>query len=505
MKKGFVILDFGSQYTWLLARSFRELGFYSEVCPFDIPLSEIKKKAPSGIVISGGPASVLDSGAPRRSVEELRKEAPVLAICYGMQLAALEYGGEVVSSKVRNYGKSLNVWRTPLVKGLKEHTVWMSHGDCVKRLPPGAKELSYGEKDLTVGFAMENLWAFQFHPEVSHTERGEDILRSFSENLCKTPGNFWNTSLMEESILEAIRKQIPSSEKVFCALSGGVDSTVAASLLNRALGTDSVHSLFVNTGLLRKGEFQEVLKMYENLGLQVKGIDESRLFLSRLKGVEDPEKKRKIIGHAFIEIFEREMKGCKWLAQGTLYPDVIESLSLKGPAVTIKSHHNVGGLPEKLNLKLVEPLRDLFKDEVRELGCRLKIPEEVLGRHPFPGPGLAVRCPGAVTETKLALLREVDFIFMDELKRQNLYSQIWQAFALLLPVSTVGVQGDSRTYERAVALRAVTSRDGMTADWYPFSGEFLHRVSDRVINEVKGINRVVYDITTKPPGTIEWE
>ena len=280
---------------------------------------------------------------------------------------------------------------------------------------------------------------------------------------------------------------------------------MTACLLNKALGVKRVHCLFVNNGLLRKGEFEEVLEMYQALDLNVKGVNEEEFFLGQLKDVTDPESKRKIIGHAFIEVFEKQMQDCQWLAQGTLYPDVIESLSLKGPAVTIKSHHNVGGLPEKLNLKLVEPLRYLFKDEVRELGRRLKIPKDVLGRHPFPGPGLAVRCPGVVTEKKLSLLREVDFVFIDELKRQNLYNHIWQAFALLLPVSTVGVQGDSRTYESAVALRAVTSRDGMTADWYPFSSEFLHKVSDRIINEVKGVNRVVYDITSKPPGTIEWE
>ena len=504
MKKGFVILDFGSQYTWLLARSFRELGYYSEVCPYDIPLSEIKEKEPSGLIISGGPASVLDQEAPRRSVEELRKEAPVLAVCYGMQLAALEYKGEVAKSQSRNYGKSLNIWKSPF-KNLKRHTVWMSHGDSVKKLPLGATELCLTEKGLTTGFSMENLWAFQFHPEVSHTEGGKDILKSFAEDLCQAPAQFWNSSFMKEKIIEDIQKFFPSQEKVFCALSGGVDSTVTACLLKEALSAERVHCLFVDNGLLRKGEFKEVLEIYQKLGLNVKGIDESALFLNRLKDVTDPEKKRKIIGHAFIEVFEKQMAGCRWLAQGTLYPDVIESLSLKGPAVTIKSHHNVGGLPEKLNLKLVEPLRNLFKDEVRQLGRRLNIPKEVLGRHPFPGPGLAVRCPGAVTKEKLNLLRQVDFIFIDELKKQNLYNSIWQAFALLLPVSAVGVQGDSRTYEAAVALRAVTSRDGMTADWYPFSDEFLHRVSDRIINEVKGVNRVVYDITSKPPGTIEWE
>ena len=504
MKKGFVILDFGSQYTWLLARSFRELGYYSEVCAYDIPLSQIKEKEPLGLIISGGPASVLDQKAPRRCVEELRKEAPVLAVCYGMQMTALEYGGEVVESGARNYGKSLNIWKTPM-EGLKRHTVWMSHGDSVKKLPPNAKELSLTENGLTTGFAMDNLWAFQFHPEVSHTEGGQDILRAFARDLCKAPPLFWNTSFMEDKIIENIQEKIPASDKVFCALSGGVDSTVTACLLNKALGVKRVHCLFVNNGLLRKGEFEEVLEMYQALDLNVKGVNEEEFFLSQLKDVTDPESKRKIIGHAFIEVFEKQMQDCQWLAQGTLYPDVIESLSLKGPAVTIKSHHNVGGLPEKLNLKLVEPLRYLFKDEVRELGRRLKIPKDVLGRHPFPGPGLAVRCPGVVTEKKLSLLREVDFVFIDELKRQNLYNHIWQAFALLLPVSTVGVQGDSRTYESAVALRAVTSRDGMTADWYPFSSEFLHKVSDRIINEVKGVNRVVYDITSKPPGTIEWE
>lgn len=505
MQKGFVILDFGSQYTWLLARCFRELGYYAEIYPYDLPLNEIKEKSPLGIVISGGPASVLDSQAPRRSVKELQKIAPVLAVCYGMQMAALEYGGEVADSEIRNYGKTLNIWQSPILKDLKRHTVWMSHGDSIKKLPSGAIKLSSTDNGLITGFSLKNLWAFQFHPEVSHTERGKELVESFARELCDCNQPNWDASCMTEKILSGIKNKVPLGENVFCALSGGVDSTVTAFLLQKALGRERVVSLFVNNGLLRKGEFKEVLKMYQDLGLKVKGLDESALFLSRLKGLSDPEKKRKAIGHAFIEVFEKEMKGCQWLAQGTLYPDVIESLSFKGPAATIKSHHNVGGLPKKLKLKLVEPLRELFKDEVRQLGRSMGIPNKVLNRHPFPGPGLAVRCPGAVTSKKLDLLRAADFIFIDELKRNNLYNRIWQAFSVLLPVNTVGVQGDSRTYEFAVALRAVTSKDGMTADWYPFSSEFLHRVSDRIINEVKGINRVVYDITSKPPGTIEWE
>lgn len=505
MQKGFLVLDFGSQYTWLLVRRFRELGYYSEVIPFNAPIQKIKKKKPLGIVLSGGPASVTDKGAPKRSIQELLEVAPVLAICYGMQLTAHQMGGLLLKSKKRTYGKSIIKWNSKIVSSMQKQTVWMSHGDSVKKVPKGFKVLARNEKGIITAFGSSRLWAFQFHPEVSHTQKGAHLLKSFSTKLCKAPKGIWKNNLVKQELKKQIQNQIPAGEKVFCALSGGVDSTVTAKILTEALGVSRVFCLFIDTGLLRKNEYEDVLLMYKKLKLNVKGVKAGSLFLKRLEGVTDPEKKRKIIGNLFIDVFKKEMKGCKWLAQGTLYPDVVESFSHKGVGVTIKSHHNVGGLPKKLNLKLVEPLNKFFKDEVRELGRSLKIPSIFLNRHPFPGPGLAVRCLGSITKEKLRLIREADAIYQEELKSHKLYDKIWQAFAVLIPVRTVGVQGDKRTYEKSIALRAVTSLDGMTADWYPFSSEFLHKVSSRIINEVQGINRVVYDITTKPPGTIEWE
>ena len=499
----FLILDFGSQYTWLIARRLRELGFYSEVQAFDTPLKVIQSKKPLGIVLSGGPSSVLNKRAPLRSVRELTQVAPVMAICYGMQMSALQEGGEILKSKKRTYGKSHIYWNSPLIPKIKNQVVWMSHGDSVKKLPSSARKLATTKEGVVAAFSMKNLWAFQFHPEVSHTKYGKEILKAFALKLCKAPSHSWDVREMKKRVIDKI--QVPKGEKIFCALSGGVDSTVTAKLLTQTLGEKQVQCVFVDTGLLRKKEYTEVLNLYKNLKLNVKGVKAESLFLSRLKNVVDPEKKRKIIGATFIDIFKKEMKGVKWLAQGTLYPDVIESLSPKGMGVTIKSHHNVGGLPKKLKLKLVEPLRDLFKDEVRRLGLSLGISKEALYCHPFPGPGLGVRILGEVTKQKLNLLRDVDAIYIEELKNCGLYKKIWQAFSVLLPVKTVGVQGDSRTYEKVVALRAVTSEDGMTADWYFFPRDFLHKVSHRIINEVKGVNRVVYDITTKPPGTIEWE
>ena len=505
MKQGFLILDFGSQYTWLMVRRFRELGYYSEVVSFKEPLQKIKNRKPLGIVLSGGPASVLDKKSPTRPIKELLDIAPVLAVCYGMQLTAHQFGGKILKSQVRTYGKSLIQWSSSLISKSKKQVVWMSHGDSVKTLPKGFKVLARNQKGIITAFASSRLWGFQFHPEVSHTQKGADLLNCFAKKLCKAPKGKWEKHFIKKELKKRIQKQIPRSEKVFCALSGGVDSTVTAVLLTETLGSSKVFCLFVDTGLLRKNEYEDVLKMYKKLNLNVKGIKAGSAFLKQLNGVTDPERKRKIIGKVFIDVFKKEMKGCKWLAQGTLYPDVVESFSHKGSGVTIKSHHNVGGLPKKLNLKLVEPLRELFKDEVRELGRSLKIPSIFLNRHPFPGPGLAVRCLGEITKQKLFLLRESDSIYQEELKKHKLYDKIWQAFSVLIPVRTVGVQGDQRTYEQAVALRAVISVDGMTADWYPLPNEFLHQVSSRIINEVKGINRVVYDITTKPPGTIEWE
>lgn len=514
-KSGFIILDFGSQYTWLIARRFRELSYYSEVVPYDEPLENIKQKKPYGIILSGGPASVLEKDSPQRSVEELLAIAPVLGICYGMQLIAHQKGAVLERAKVRTYGHNQIVWEdsknsTSKNSSDKNHNdkknqmVWMSHGDSIKTLPPKAQLLAKDKKDLIVGFAMERLWAFQFHPEVSHTENGEKILKTFAEKICQAPQGDWSSQNIIKNLVQNIQEQVPPKQKVFCALSGGVDSTVTAVLLNQALPSQ-VHCLFVDTGLLRKNEYQEVLDMYKAFGLKVTGLPAQDIFLKALEGVIDPEWKRKIIGKIFIDIFKKEMRSCQYLAQGTLYPDVIESLSPKGAGVTIKSHHNVGGLPPDLNLELVEPLKFLFKDEVRQIGAQLSIPDSLLYRHPFPGPGLAVRILGAINQEDIFLLQEADAIYIEELKKQNLYDKIWQAFCVLLPVKSVGVQGDARSYEKTIALRAVTSQDGMTANWFPFPPEFLAQVSNRIINEVQGVNRIVYDITSKPPGTIEWE
>ncbi len=529
LRQGFLILDFGSQYTWLIARSFREMGFYAQVEAFDFPLRKIQALKPAGIVLSGGPASVLSPSAPTRNLKQLLKIAPLMGICYGLQLLCHQWGGKITrrgkGTAGGAYGLSVIRWKTKKIMDRTGQKVWMSHGDLLSS-PPGEFAVLAETKQKKPAVLMgKNILALQFHPEVAHTEEGKKILTYFAKNMCGLKKGAWTArallSLLEsqvekewrdkekETVLAGKTKKsvVSSEEQILCALSGGVDSTVMACLLTKVLGPKRIHCVFVDTGLLRKNEYQEVLSSYKQMGLNVRGLCAEKRFLSALKGMEDPEKKRKTTGRVFIDIFKEyksRQRGIKYLAQGTLYPDVIESAGVRGPGVTIKSHHNVGGLPKDMPFTLMEPLRLLFKDEVRILGRQLKVPESMLLRHPFPGPGLAVRICGPITKERLHKVREADAIFMEELKTARLYDKIWQAFAVLLPVRSVGVQGDQRSYEEAIALRAITSRDGMTADWFAFSPDFLHKVSDRVTNEVKGINRVVYDITSKPPGTIEW-
>ncbi len=508
MDGGVVILDFGSQLTQLIARRLRELHVYSELHPYNFSTHEIQKRKPGAIILSGGPLSVNDRTSPTRNLKELLKIAPVMGICYGMQLIAHQWGGLVRKSGIREYGQKKVFWEKNFENVPREQTVWMSHGDVVEKCPDDFEILAISGEGHPAVLKGKDVFAVQFHPEVSHTLCGTDVLKYFVFGMAKTKAN-WQTRGIVKNLESDIAQKVGSGDHVIVGLSGGVDSTVAATLVTRALGAERVHGLFVNNGLLRKGEYGEVLDAYKSQGLNVTGIDGEALFLKELKGVSDPEQKRKKIGHIFIRIFEDYVKGLKpqprWLVQGTLYPDVIESISPRGESVTIKTHHNVGGLPEQMNLKLLEPLRELFKDEVRAVGRELGLSHESLWRHPFPGPGLAIRILGEVDKKSLEILREADAIYISELKKAGIYYKIWQAFSVLLPVNTVGVQGDARTYARVLALRAVVSDDAMTADWFTFSHDFLKSVSDRITNEVEGINRVVYDVTSKPPGTIEWE
>ncbi len=508
-----IILDFGSQYTQLIARRVREQGVYCEILPFHISAEAIAERSPKGVILSGGPSSVTDEDAPRVAGDLYEKvNAPILGICYGMQMVAVDLGGLSEPAARREYGHAkLKVLSgsTKLFNELPfEMDVWMSHGDHVTQLPAGFHTTATTGDVIT---AIENderrIYCVQFHPEVSHTPQGREVLRNFLFNVCGCRGDWTPAKFIEEEV-EKIREIAGDTDRVVCGLSGGVDSTVAAALVQKAIG-DRQTCIFVNNGLLRANEFEETLQAYrEHLQLNVVGVDASERFYDALKGMTDPEQKRKAIGRTFIEVFEAEARkigSVKWLVQGTLYPDVIESVSLRGSSVTIKSHHNVGGLPEKMDLKLIEPLRELFKDEVRKIGADLGIPADILQRHPFPGPGLGVRILGEVTAEKVELLQKADRIFIEELKIENLYQSVWQAFVVLLPIQSVGVMGDFRTYEQAAALRAVTSTDGMTADWARLPLEFLAKVSSRITSEVRGINRIVYDLTSKPPGTIEWE
>ncbi len=515
-----LIIDFGSQVTQLIARRVRETGVYCEIHPFQAADAAFAKMRPKGVIFSGGPASVTDEGSPRAPRAVFDAQVPILAICYGQQTLATQLGGRVEGGHAAEFGRAdVEILKaSPLFDGLWEvgarYPVWMSHGDRVTVLPPGFEVVGTSE-NAPFAIAVDEkrrYYTTMFHPEVVHTPDGGKLLANFVHRIVGLKSD-WTMSAYRQEMVEKIRAQV-GDERVICGLSGGVDSSVAAVLIHEAIG-DRLTCIYVDHGLMRMGESEQVVGMFrDHYNIPLVHVDAADLFIGQLEGEVDPEKKRKTIGRLFIEVFEAEAKKIaadgkgapRFLAQGTLYPDVIESVSFSGgPSVTIKSHHNVGGLPERMNMQLVEPLRELFKDEVRALGRELGLPESFIGRHPFPGPGLAIRCPGGVTREKLDILRQADSIYLDEIRKAGLYDVIWQAFAVLLPVQTVGVMGDYRTYDYVLALRAVTSVDGMTADFYPYEMPFLGRTATRIINEVRGVNRVVYDVTSKPPGTIEWE
>ena len=506
-----LVLDFGSQYTQLIARRIREAKVYSEIFPFNAPIEKIREFNPRGIVLSGGPCSVYEEGAPIPDLELFQLGVPILGICYGMQLIAHSLHGKVARAAKREFGQAeLSVDNdADLLRGVSQKTkVWMSHGDRIEKMPEGFSVIGHTDNSPVAVMAdsAKKMFALQFHPEVVHTAEGTRILNNFVFAICGCSPTWEMSSFIDWSIAD-IRSKV-DAKKVICALSGGVDSSVVALLVHRAVA-DNLTCIFVDNGLLRKGEAEKVRKTFgDHFHIKLLYVDARERFLEKLKDITEPEKKRKIIGNEFIAVFEEEAKKIKdaeYLAQGTLYPDVIESVSFKGPSAVIKSHHNVGGLPEVMKLRLIEPLRELFKDEVRVLGQELGLPEEICWRQPFPGPGLAIRCIGEITKKRLDILRESDAIVLEEIKSAGLYKAIWQAFAVILPIKSVGVMGDERTYESVVAVRAVTSLDGMTADWAKIPYEVLGKISNRIINEVKGVNRVVYDITSKPPGTIEWE